>query len=202
MLIGLWLGYLAYGFALSHHVTTHDYYQLPAIMIIALSLSAVGEVVFRKIAELYPQGRAARFALLALMLFAIGMEMWDVRVFLVRTDYRAQVQFWENLGDRLGHTTPVLGLTESNHLAYWGFQDVDEWYLASDLTLRERTNPDFDLKARFLERASGKKYFVVTLPDQFSSQPEIRKFVTRTYPVYERGDGYVIYDLEHPRTKP
>jgi hypothetical protein len=79
---------------------------------------------------------------------------------------------------------------------------VDEWYLASDLTLRERTNPDFDLKARFLERASGKKYFVVTLPDQFSSQSEIRKFVTRTYPVYERGDGYVIYDLEHPRTKP
>jgi len=202
MLIGLWLGYLAYGFALSHHVTTHDYYQLPAIMIIALSLSAVGEVVFRKIAELYPRARAARFALLALMLFAIGTEMWDVRVFLVRTDYRSQVQFWENLGDRLGHTTPVLGLTESYHLAYWGFQDVDEWYLASDLTLRERTSPDFDLKARFLERASGKKYFVVTLSDQFRSQPEIRKFVTRTYPVYERGEGYVIYDLEHPRTKP
>jgi hypothetical protein len=202
MLIGLWLGYLAYGFTLPHHITTHDYYQLPAIMIIALSLSAVGAVVFRKIAELYPHGLTARLALLVVILFAIGAEMWDVRVFLVRTNYRPQVKFWEELGDRLGHTTPVLGLTESNHLAYWGFQEIDEWYLAADINLREKAKPDFDNKAQFLNRAAGKKYFVVTLPDQFDGQPEIKELVTQTYPVYEQGPGYVIYDLEHPLKSP
>ena len=202
MLIGLWLGYLAYGFTLPHHVTTHDYYQLPAIMIIALSLAAVGEVVFRKIAERYPQGLATRLALLAIILFAIGAELWDVRVFLARKDYRPEVRLWEQLGDKLGHTTPVLGLTESNHLAYWGFQDVDEWYLASDLNLRERANPNFDIKAQFLNRAAGKKYFVVTLADQFDGQPKIKDFVTQTYPIYEEGPGYIIYDLEHPLMTP
>ena len=202
MLIGLWLGYLAYGFTLSHHVTTHDYYQLPAIMIIALSLAAVGDVVFRKIAELYPHGLVPRLAVLAVLLFAMGAELWDVRVFLLRKDYRPEVQLWEQLGDRLGHTTPVLGLTESNHLAYWGFQDVDEWYLASDLNLRDRANPNFDIKAQFLNRAAGKKYFVVTLPDQFDGQPEIKEFVTQTYPIYEEGPGYIIYELEHPLATP
>lgn len=202
MLIGLWLGYLAYGFSLPHHVTTHDYYQLPAIMIIALSLSAVGEVVFRRIVELYPHTVLARLALLAIILLAIGAEMWDVRVFLLRKDYRQEVTLWEQLGDKLGHTTPVLGLTESNHLAYWGFQDIDEWYLASDLNLRERANPNFDLEAQFLNRAAGKKYFVVTLADQFDGQPEIKAFVTQHYPLYEEGPGYIIYDLEHPLNNP
>jgi hypothetical protein len=202
LLIGLWLGYLVYGFTLPHHVTTHDYYQLPAIMIIALSLAAVGEVVFRKIAELYPRAGMARLALLALILFAISAEMWEVRVFLVRKNYRPEVTLWEELGDRLGHTTPVLGLTESNHLAYWGFQDVDEWYLAADINLRERANPNFDIKAQFFNRAEGKKYFIVTLADQFDGQPEIKGLVTQTYPVYEEGPGYIIYDLEHPLTTP
>jgi hypothetical protein len=202
MLTGLWLGYLVYGFTLPHHVTTHDYYQLPAIMIIALALSAVGEVVFRKISELYPHAFLARLALLAVILFATGAEMWDVRVFLLRKDYRPEVTIWQELGDKLGHTTPVLALTESNHLAYWGFQDVDEWYLAADLNLRERANPNFDIKAQFLDRAVGKKYFVVTLADQFDAQPEIKELVTQTYPVYEEGPGYIIYDLEHPLTNP
>lgn len=202
MLMGLWLGYLAYGFTLPHHVTTHDYYQLPAIMIIALSLSAVGEVVFRKIAELYPSGLMARLAVLGVILFAIGVEMWDVRVFLLRKDYRPEVTLWQELGDKLGHTTPVLGLTESYHLAYWGFQDVDEWYLAADLNLRERANPNFDIKAQFFNRAAGKKYFVVTLADQFDGQPEIKELVSQNFPIYEQGPGYIIYDLEHPFNNP
>jgi hypothetical protein len=171
-------------------------------MIIALSLSAIGEVVFRKIAELYPQGWLVRLALSAVFLLAIGAEMWEVRVFLLRKNYRPEVNLWQELGDKLGHTTPVLGLTESNHLAYWGFQDVDEWYLASDLNLRERANPNFDIKAQFFDRAAGKKYFVVTLPDQFDGQPEIKEMVTQTYPIYEQGEGYIIYDLEHPLQNP
>jgi len=202
LLIGLWLGYLVYGFTLSHHVTTHNYYQLPAIMIIALSLSAVGEVVFRKINELYPTALRARLAMLAVILFAIGAQMWGIRVFLVRTNYRSEVKLWEELGEKLGHTTPVLGLTEDYHLAYWGFQDVDQWYLASDINLREKVKPNFDIKAEFLERITGKKYFVVTLADQFDGQPEIKEFVTQNYPVYEQGPGYIIYDLEHPLTNP
>lgn len=202
ILIGLWLGYLAYGFTLSHHVTTHNYYQLPAIMIIALSLSVVGEVVFRKIAEIYPRGWMVRLALLGVILFSAGAEIWDVRVFLLRTDYRPEVKLWEELGDKLGHTAPVLALSENNHLAYWGFQMVEEWYLAADINLRERARPDFDIKAQFLERAAGKKYFVVTLPDQFDGQPEIKELVTQTYPVYEQGPGYIIYDLEHPLATP
>ena len=202
MLVGLWLGYLVYGFTLSHHVTTHDYYQLPAILIIALSLSAVGELVFRRIAELYPKARMARLALLAILLFPIAAIMWDVRVFLIRKDYRPEVTIWQELGDKLGHTTPVLGLTEDYHLAYWGFQEVEQWYLQADINLRERANPNFDIKAHFLDRATGKKYFVVTLADQFEAQPEIKELVTQTYPVYEEGPGYIIYDLEHPLTNP
>jgi len=199
LLIGLWLGYLVYGFTLPHHISTHNYYQLPAIAIIALSLAAIGDVLFATIKELYSQSLFARIAVLVLIAAVAGKQMWDVRVFLLQNNYRPEVKFWEMLGDKLGHTTePILGLTEDNNLDYWGFQPIDHWFLKSDINLRQLADPNFDVLGTFKERVVGRKYFIVTMFSQLDNQPDVKDYVYKTYPIYEQGEGYIIFDLQHP----
>lgn len=48
-LMGAWTGYFLYGIALPYHISTHNYYQLPAIPLVALGLAVAAGVVFRNI---------------------------------------------------------------------------------------------------------------------------------------------------------
>ena len=45
LMTGLWISYAAYGLFFDYHVATHDYYHLPLIAIVAVSLSPAGELV-------------------------------------------------------------------------------------------------------------------------------------------------------------
>ena len=46
-MFGLWGAYLLYGLFFDYHIATHDYYHLPLIPIVAVSLSSVGGLVLR-----------------------------------------------------------------------------------------------------------------------------------------------------------
>ena len=200
LLIGTLLGYIVYGFVFPYHITTHTYYQLPLIIFISLSLAVMGQAIFQKMIELNGASIVARFAVAGILLFGIGSEMWNVRVELLKDDYRGEVQFWEMLGDKLGHTTPVLGLTQDygNRLEYWGWQRVEEWPTTGDQNLRELAGKAKSFEQIFKERATGKKYFVVTLFKQFNDQPELQAKLYSTYPILEQSPDYIIFDLEHP----
>ena len=139
LLVGTLLGYLVYGFIFSYHISTHNYYQLPLIIFISLSLAVVGKTLFRKMTEISDRSIWPRLVVVGILLLGIGSAMWNVRVDLLKDDFRSEPQFWAELGDKLGHTTPVLGLTQDygNRLAYWGWQQVDEWPTTGDQNLRE-----------------------------------------------------------------
>ena len=36
---------------------------------------------------------------------------------------------------------------------------------------------------------------------EFDQQPELKAMLNANYPVYNQGDGYIIYDLLHPIQK-
>jgi 4-amino-4-deoxy-L-arabinose transferase-like glycosyltransferase len=198
LLLGILLGYLLYGFVLPYHISTHNYYQLPLIVFIALSLSVVGESVFQKIIEINGRSIWVHAAVVCIILFVIASKMWNVRVELARDDFRGEPQLWEELGDRLGHTTPVLGLTQDygNRLAYWGWQRLDEWPTTGDQDLRELAGKAKSFDGMFNERIVGKQYFVVTNFKQFDSQPELKDKLFETYPVLEQRPDYIIFDLQ------
>ena len=200
LLSGTLLGYLVYGFVLAYHISTHNYYQLPLIVFIALSLSVAGEALFRKMTEINGSSNLARVVVMGIILFGIGSAMWNVRVDLVKDDFRSEPQFWAELGDMLGHTTPVLGLTQDygNRLAYWGWQRVEEWPTTGDQSLRELAGKAKSFDEIFLERVAGKNYFVVTHFKQFDDQPELQDKLFNDYPVLEQSQGYIIFDLQHP----
>ncbi len=204
LLLGTLLGYLAYGFALSYHISTHNYYQLPLIVFISLSLAVVGKTLFQALAQVNGQCPWARLAVGAILLLGVGAEMWAVRVELVKDDFRSEPQFWADLGDKLGHTTPVLGLTQDygNRLEYWGWQYVDEWPTTGDQNLRELAGKAKTFEEVFADRIVGKRYFVITNFNQFERQPDLKERLSSTYPILEQTPEYLIFDLEHPLDQP
>ena len=203
LLLGLLIGYIAYGFMFSYHIITHTYYQLPLFVFIPLSLAFVGKALFRYLSEVNHASNFVRLSVMGIILFGMAFEMWNVRVDLVRNDYRAEPQFWAELGDKLGRSTSVIGLTQDygNRLAYWGWKLTEQWPTTGDQNLRELAGKAKTFDEIFADRVSGKQYFVVTNFNQFNSQPELKDKLFDTYPVLEQTPDYIIFDLQHPLTQ-
>ena len=200
LLFGLILGYVAYGFMFSYHITTHNYYQLPLFVFISLSLSFVGKALFQKLIEINAANSFVRLAVAGIILFGMGFEMWNVRVELIRDDYRAEPQFWADLADKLGRSTPVIGLTQDygNRLAYCGWKNTEQWPTVGDQNLRELAGKEKTFDEIFSDRVEGKQYFLVTNFNQFDRQPELKEKLFSTYPLLEQTPAYLIFDLQYP----
>jgi hypothetical protein len=199
LLSGVLLGYVLYGLALPYHISTHNYYQLPLFVFVAPSLAVVGKAAYEKIIEINGGSMFVRTVTAGILFLGIGSEMWNVRVEFLKDDFRMEPQFWEELGDKLGHTTPVLGMTQDygNRLAYWGWQRLDEWPTTGDQNLRVLAGKARSFEELFGERIAGKEFFVVTNFHQFEGQPELQEILYRTYPVIEQSPDYIIFDLQH-----
>jgi hypothetical protein len=204
MLLGLLFGYLAYGLVFSYHIVTHNYYQLPLFVFVSLSLAVVGKAVFRYLAEINGDSNFARLAVIGVILIGIGFEMWNVRVDLVRNNYRNEPQFWADLGNKLGRTSSVVGLTQDygNRLAYWGWKITEQWPTTGDQNLRELAGKAKTFDEIFAERIEGKQYFVITNFNQFDSQPDLKDKLFSTYPIVEQNSEYIIFDLQYPLEQP
>jgi hypothetical protein len=201
-LAGLWIGYIVYGMTFTYHITTHDYYQMPLIPILAMSLAPVAETLLDRAAEL----RNARFIRMVTALgiaILVALQLWTVRVELARNDYRSDAAYQASIGDILGHTLePVISLAQDygGRLAYWGWQPNISWYDDSQLELRQMAGRDIDLATRFSEIVKDKRFFVVTHLASLESDSYLKATLYNNYPVYAEGKGFVIFDLAHPKT--
>ena len=198
---GLWIGYAAYGMTFPFHITTHSYYQLPLVAIIALTLAPLGSLVFGKIATLTPV-LLVQAAIFLLLFFGIFFKAWDVRVELARTNYRNEPAYWQEIGDILGHDSSVVALTHDygNRLAYYGWISPDIWLTSRHLeNYRElRGGKPIDVQNWFAELTGNKDFFLVTLMNQLNEQPDLKEILYNNYTIYAKGDGYIIFDLRHP----
>jgi 4-amino-4-deoxy-L-arabinose transferase-like glycosyltransferase len=199
-LAGLWLGYFAFGMAFDYHITTHDYYNLMIIPLVALSLAPVAEAFLAR-ANTLGVGWVPRAVLSLLIVFMVSVQIWNSYVTLNREDWRPDANFWVALSAKLGHSGPVLTIAQDYgyRLAYWGWQDVDPWYTAGDLDLRALDGREIDTNQRFEDRIAGKKFLVVTQLKSLDADPAIKAYVNEHFPIYAQGRGFVVYDLTHPK---
>jgi 4-amino-4-deoxy-L-arabinose transferase-like glycosyltransferase len=198
LLLGLWAGYFAYGMTFAYHITTHDYYHLMLIPLVALSLAPAAETLLETVTRSRGGLVPARILLgLAVVLVAF-IQIWNVRVALIREDWQPEAVFWSDLGKTIGYDGPVLTMAPDYgyRLAYWGWQEVDSWLTAGDLAVRELDGRQINLLDKFKDQAAGKRFFVVTQISKLDDQPEIKNYVNETYPVFARTDEYIIYDLQ------
>jgi hypothetical protein len=70
LIIGLWIGYIIYGLLFTFHIHTHDYYQLPFIPVIALSLGPIGSMMASRLFS-YKKRAAVSVAVLLIAVFSV-----------------------------------------------------------------------------------------------------------------------------------
>jgi 4-amino-4-deoxy-L-arabinose transferase-like glycosyltransferase len=204
LMVGMWVGYLLFGFTFSYNFFTHEYYQLSFIPVVAISMAPGLRLFFERFFERSP-GLFARLALTAIVLIGIAVPAWNARDQIVKADYYDEPGFWAGIGDKLGHDGGVVGLTQDYgyRLAYWGWQGADNWFTSSDLGLRYLAGQSIDLLDTFKHDTAGKKYFLVTMFGELDKEPVVKDLLYKNYPIYAQEQYYVIFDLQHPlQTQP
>lgn len=194
-LLGLWIGYALFGFYFNFHIHTHDYYSLPLIPIVALSIAPLADFLFAKLAQL-TQTKFLRLAVFLFLLFGITASVWNIRNQMNAVDYRPQAAMWSEI-DAKTEGYNLIGLTQDYgaRMAYWGWRNMISWPSYGDLlysAARSGAQQDFD--EQFEELTAKKELFIVTDFTDLDLQPYL-KAELKTYPVFAEGDGYLIYQL-------
>ncbi len=198
LLLGLWGAYILFGLYFDYHIATHDYYHLPLIPLVALSLAPFADFIMAHMVGLTSQ-RWLRLAALGILSYGLLAALWDVNNQIKSVDYRPQAAMWAEIGDKLSHGPNVVALTQDygTRLSYWGWQGALIWPNSGDIDYHEVRGAAFVYANRFAKLTTGKTFFLVTDFDELNRQPELKKQL-EGFSVYTQGDGYIIYDLQHP----
>ncbi|MEJ5200834.1 MAG: glycosyltransferase family 39 protein [Anaerolineales bacterium] len=196
LVLGGWLGYTVYSVVLPHHTMTHDYYQLPLVVLVALGISGTFSGIARHL-------KGPRPLLLVIVHFVlvtgVALKGYQAYSTLKKVDYRGEVAFWQMLGDKVGHDTRVTALTPDygTRLAYWGWVIPNNWPSLADLKYQGLDQiSDF---ASFLNsQTEGRDYFLITMLDELERQPQLKELLTAWYPVADQGPGYIIFNTRNP----
>jgi hypothetical protein len=141
LLIGLCIGYFIYGLVFTHHMVTHDYYQLQLIPVIALSLGPIGALIMNRLTtHLRNRWPIAVLGVLFLAaVFSIGFNTipldWrhiapDVEsklrtlgavvgvnpqfIKFINPDFEREVRIAKEIGEIVGHSTNTIILSSDS----------------------------------------------------------------------------------------
>ena len=195
-LLGLWAGYALFGFYFNFHISTHDYYSLPLIPILALSIAPLADSLLSKLAQL-TQTKPLRFSSFLFLLIGLIASLWNTRNQLNAVDYRPQAVMWAEIHS-LTADYNLGGLSQDYgaRMAYWGWQNLTSWPSYGDLLYgKERGSAEKDFEEQWNELMPKKELFLVTDFKDLDLQPFL-KAKLKTYPVFAEEDGYIIYQLQ------
>ena len=193
-LLGLWTGYTIFGLYFNYHISSHDYYSLPLIPIVALSLAPLADWFFAQLASMLKP--SSTVIVVGILLFGIFASIWNTRAEMKRIDYRPEAQMWVEIGETIRDKNTV-GLTQDygSRLAYWGWQTLTSWPTYGDLVYHDDLRgAQLEFDRLFEDLAVNKELFLVTDFDELKRQPLLKEKLSG-YPIFAEGDGYIIFDL-------
>lgn len=193
-LLSLFGGYFVFGLVFDYHISSHDYYSLPLIPIVALAFAPIAADLAARMQEKLQGSRLLVACTFIVFLITFGgltvLQYSDLR----ENDYRPQAAFWTKVGAAIKHQPGVIAITGDygDPLKYYGWQNSDPWPLAVDIPV---------FAPVFARLAAPRSYFLITDFDEFDLQPALKKRLQR-YPILASGKGYLVYDLLHPKQVP
>jgi 4-amino-4-deoxy-L-arabinose transferase-like glycosyltransferase len=198
LLLGLWGGYLVYGLSLPYQMYTHSYYHLQLVPIIALSLAPVGQLIFDRIRQ---QGKVWQALFVAVIVIAAVFQVWVARSTIAQVNYRKEPAYWQEIGSKLPTDGKIIAVTQDYgyRLMYYGWRKVTLWPNVGEQTLAALRGKSKAFEDYFAKHTENKNYFLVTAFGQLNSQPDLKQTLYDQYPIVSQGDGYVIFDLAHPK---
>ena len=192
-LIGIWIGYLLYGFTLSYHISTHYYYTLPVIPLLGITLGAIADRVFSWI-------RGTKFTLIVwagtVLVLVLGIS--GGYYILAKDDYRHEPPYYQKVANFVEPNDKIVVLSQDYgyRLSYFGWRYAIPWKGTEDLRFIELRDSVVDpFSKRFAEFATGYDYFIVTRMKDFRKQTDLFDELYDHYPIIKEGGGYVIFDL-------
>lgn len=198
-LYSLWSAYILFGLFFNYHIATHDYYHLPFVPVVGLSMAPIGEWFFARLRESAVQ-RWMRVAIYLILIFGLFSVVWDVRNQMKAIDYRPDAAMWAEIAGRFDENARVVALTQDygSRLEYWGWRGSVNWPYLGDAGYANIRNGVFSFDDLFNRYASKMNYFLVTDFEEFDRQPQLKERLFTSYPVSSKGDGYLIFDLKNP----
>jgi hypothetical protein len=195
ILAGLWVGYLIYGLLFPYQYITHEYYQLPLVPLVALSICSLLDIIVNSIKQ---QHRFWQIISIGVFLFASVYSLWVSRSILFASDYKNEPESWRRVGEAIPDDKPFVALTSDYgmRLRYYGLKIPTMWPSNADLNLESlRGNEPLDYKTYFTEVTSGRDYFLVTAFTELDNQPQLKDLLYSNYKIYKEGNGFVVFDL-------
>jgi hypothetical protein len=199
--VGLWVGYAAYSLTFPYHTITHDYYQLPLILIVAFGLIPIGGFLLEQLAR-QDNRRWVMGLLIGAVTFAVLFRVWDTRVILARKDDRDAATRWARFAEIIPPDLKVVAITQTYGypLEYFGWVDANIWLGTSDADVRELAGiSEADIAQRRTRQLEENDLFLITNFNEFDRQPDLKEYLTTHFGVFAEGEGYVIYDLRTPK---
>lgn len=200
MLAAAWVGYIAMGFVFSHHISTHDYYSLPLIPLVAASIALLvksASVERRGPAVPWPYAAAG---VAILMLAPISME----RVYGNVDRARQTAGDYERIGELTNHSPGVISLDGSYGypLAYHARITTSQLPLSIDRAVAAIKGGTGSPLLSDIRAHSG-QYFVGTIQTELDAEPFAKAWLDQRTALVDRGGDqaswrYVVYDLTIP----
>jgi 4-amino-4-deoxy-L-arabinose transferase-like glycosyltransferase len=198
MAIGYLLGYFIYGMTLPYHITTHDYYQLPLVPMVALLLAPVAAIMYEHLGV--NRKLFSRLGVSAILVLAVLTYSWQARSILARTDFRPEIARWEDLGRKL-EGSRIVALTHDYgyRLVYYGWLTTEHWPHLGDINLLEMAGQaQIPIMERFTELTQDMDYFLVVNMEEFQRQPELQEILYSHYPLISSGsEAYLLFELKN-----
>jgi len=193
-LVGTWLGFGVFGFAVSYYVTTHSYYLLPVIPLAAISIGAVANWIFPMLEKIKLKGLilAGTFAVVIL---GVGLGYYTYH----RKDFRHEPGYYQKVANYVSPDDKIIALSQDYgfRLAYYGWINLYNWSnLERLLPPGEKITEQNPYSDRFESVMNDYDYFIITRMKTFREDPDLRKELTEHYPVLVEGGGFLIFDLQ------
>jgi 4-amino-4-deoxy-L-arabinose transferase-like glycosyltransferase len=192
---GWWLGYLIFGLFLPDQVSSHDYYNVFLVPMLALSIASIGQLSFTKLATKSTYSQAI---VLGIALTGILYSAWLTRSTIMANDMRQEITAWKRMGEELPTDGEIVALTQDYgyRLRYYGNRYFILWPYSwdYDLTLRRGGNVGSFME-NFTQYTANAKYFMVSFFGELDAQSELKSMLYDHYPLVKQGDGYILFDL-------
>lgn len=199
MLAGAWAGYGLYGLVFPYQMTTHEYYHLMLVPLVALALVPAAGALIEQLSARPWYWRAL---VTGLFVFASAYSLWSARSVLYVANYQNEPISWQRMGEALPKNGRIIALTSEygNRLKYYGWHNISAyWPFGADLRLSALAGGSpVDTPTYFAEVTNQMDYFLVTAFSELDAQPELKALLAGHYAVAVEGDGFVLYDLHHP----
>lgn len=192
-LVGSWLGFAVYGFAVSYYVTTHSYYLLPMIPLAAISISAAVDWIFTKLIKFKFRGLVWAGTLSIVLLgVALGYYIYKSE------DFRHEPDYYFKVASYVSPDKSIIALSQDYgfRLAYYGWINVQPWsQLENLLPPGEKITEQNPYSSRFSAAMEDFDFFIITRMKDYRQQTDLKNELVDHYPVLTESGGYMIFDL-------